>query len=130
MRAYRLIMSATGKPVSELHFLDRSDANRYQKILLWPWLVVGYFQSDDGQKFPLEGLLFRVDTVSVPGVYTEELDGVVSRQGGTLGYTPVVPGRCFNPSSWRSFKDLDREDPILAPKIAHAERELDASKGP
>jgi hypothetical protein len=128
VKAFRLVLSSNGEAASDLHFLDRSDASRYQKILLWPWLSLGYFQAESGEKFPLAGLQFRVEPVILPGIHEPELDWVVWRKDGLLGSCPIVPGRCFDPSSWRPISDHDRRDPIIAPKIAHAERELDESQ--
>jgi hypothetical protein len=126
MKAFRLILSSTGEAASPLYFLDRSDANLYQKTLLWPWQTLGYFQSEDGHKFSLEGLQFRVEPEIIPGIHDPELDWILWRKDNELGYTPLVPGRCFDTRSWRAINDHDRRDPILTPKIAHAERELDA----
>jgi hypothetical protein len=66
-----------------------------------------------------------VDSVTLPGIFDPELDWIVSKNGGVLGHIPLVPGRCFDPETWRAISEQERRDPILAPKIAHAERELE-----
>jgi hypothetical protein len=126
MKAFRLVLDPGGIPASPLHFLDRGDASQYQKILLWPWKVLGYFQSADGAKWPLEGLRFRVEPALLPGIHDPALDWVLWRNQNVLGYVPLIPGRCFDPESWRAIQDQDLRDPILAPQIAEAERQLDA----
>jgi hypothetical protein len=128
VRAYRLVVAQSQLPASPLHFLDRSDAARYQKILLWPWESLGYFQPLDGPKISLKDLQIRVDAVTLPGIYAAELDWALWRQSGELGFAPFVPGRAFDPGAWRAVSDQDRRDPMLAPKIANAERELDGER--
>ena len=128
MKAFRLILTNSESPASPLHFLDRSDASRYQKILVMPFEPLGYFQVEGGQQFPLSNLNFRVEAVSLPGIFDTELDWVMWKIDGHLGFVPLVPGRCFDPSAWRTINDHDHRDPIMAPKIAHAERELEDSQ--
>lgn len=128
MKAFRLVLSPDDLPASPLHFLDRSDASRYQKILLWPWEALGYFQTETGNKIPLGQLQMRVEPVSIPGIFEPDLDWVLWKVDGKLGFVPLVPGRCFDPGAWRTIHDHDIRDPMMAPKIAHASRELDDSQ--
>ena len=128
MRVFHLAMAHNGQPASPLHFLDRSDANRYQKILLWPWETLGYFQSEGGEKIELKQQQLRVESSAIPGIFEPELDWMLWKVDGILGYVPLVPGRCFDPGAWRSINDHDLRDPIMAPKIAHAARELETSQ--
>jgi hypothetical protein len=126
MKAYRLVMAEGGAPASPLHFMDRSDASRYQKILLWPWEGLGYFQPEGQASLALAQARVRVESAALPGVYDPDLDWVVWRKDATLGYVPLLPGRCFDPGSWRAVSDHDLNDPIMAPKVAQARRELDS----
>ena len=125
MKAYHLVIATSGDEASPLHFLDRSDASRYQKILLWPWEHLGHYQAPNGEIVPLAKIQFRVEPVVLPGIYDPDLDWIVWRKNKQLGYAPLVPGRCFDPSAWHLVTDQDRRDPVLSPKLAHAERELD-----
>jgi hypothetical protein len=96
--------------------------------LLLPWEPLGYYQDEKGQKFPLKQLQFRAEVAILPGIYDADLDWILWKVNETLGYVPLVPGRFFDPGSWRSISDQEMRDPIVAPKVAHAERELEASQ--
>jgi hypothetical protein len=128
VKSFRLVIDHTNDSASNLHFLERLDANRYQKMLLWPWESLGYFQSPAGNKYSLPGVKFQVELVSLPGIYYQELDWVAWRNSGELVYTPIVPGRCFDPKNFRPISEQDRIDPIMGPKIANLERALDEKK--
>ena len=65
-------------------------------------------------------LQLRVESSTRPGIFEPELDWMLWKVDGILGYVPLVPGRCFDPGAWRSINDHDLRDPIMAPKIAHA----------
>jgi hypothetical protein len=127
MKAYRLVMADSAGAASPLYFIDRLEANRYQKILFWPWEGLGYFQAEGQQRRALADAKVRVEVVTLPGIHDAELDWILWAKEGQLGYVPMLPGRCFDPGAWRAISDHDLRDPIMAPKIAHAQRELEAS---
>lgn len=126
MKAFRLTLSPSGELATPLHFLDRSDCTRYQKMLLAPWEALGYYQSPAGEKIPLAKVQLRIEPALIPGIFDADLDWIVWRKDGALGYVPLVPGRCFDAGAWRPVTDQDRRDPTLAPKLANAERELNS----
>jgi hypothetical protein len=129
MQAFRLI-SPDGDFATPLHFVDRSDAARYQKILLWPWEPLGFYQEPNGTRHQLAGLRFNVEATSLPAMLDPDLNWLVWKRDGVFGYVPLLPGRCFDPGSWRPMAESDRRDPVMAPKIAHAEREYEATLKP
>lgn len=128
MKFFRVVHQAeeAARLASPLWFLDRNSASRYLKPLLYPWEPLGYFRMPDTrEEIPLGLLKLKVESVLLPASYDADLDWVCWRLHGEFGYSPVVPGRCFDPADWRKVPDAERRDPILAPKIAEAERNLD-----
>ena len=125
MRCFEILnLSDGGKPASNLNFLDRNDALRYQKMLLWPFENLGYMPMSDGRRLKLNEVHLKVEPRMIPGAYDAALDWVLWHKDGKLGYSPVVPGRCFDASEWREVPQADRLDPMRAPLLAEAERHL------
>ena len=125
LKCFQLInVTDSGLPASNLNFLDRNDALRYQKMLLWPFENLGYMPLSDGRKIKLSEVVLKVESRMIPGLYDPALDWVLSHKDGKLGFSAVVPGRCFDPDEWREVSEADRLDPNRAPLLAEAERHL------
>jgi hypothetical protein len=125
MKIFRVInLSDHYLPATNLVFLDRADAQRYQKVLLWPFETLGYFSNSDGSRMPLDQVQFRVELQMMPAVHHAGLDWILWKKEGKLVYTPVVPGRCFDPEDYRVVGEHEMSDPELGPKIVEAEAQL------
>jgi hypothetical protein len=125
LKCFRIInLSDHYLPATNLYFLDRADAQRYQKVLLWPYETLGYFSNSDGSKLALDAVQFRVELQMLAAIYHAGLDWVLWKKEGKLVYTPLVPGRCFDPESYRQVGEHEMSDPDLGPKIVEAEGQL------
>ncbi len=126
MKCYRIVnYSDGGRLATPLHFLDRGDAQRYFKTWAWPWEPIGAFIASDGHSLPLSRVELRIEPVSLKAWYAADLEWVVIKKDEVLGYFTIVPGRCFDPEDWRPLSDIEQRDPVLAPKIAEAARNLE-----
>ena len=125
MKAFRPVTLGKGDLVSPLAFLDREAAERFSEVLLWPSKPLGFFTLPSGEKVPLDRFRTRVESFELEALHEAELGLLVKLKEGEFGYASVVPGRAFDPAEFRRFTDQEQRDPIVAPKIAHARRELE-----
>lgn len=112
MRFYRLHNVSEGAPASELLFLRREDAERYQEILRWPYAVTGLWPLAAGGEMPLDGVRFAAEAVEMDASVEEGLGLVALARNGALGGAPLLPGDCFDPGQWRECPPEERRHPV------------------